>query len=746
MRRADAASRALIEKEANANGLDPDFVEAIFLQEGGTTYASGYNWDGYFYAHGPMQVSLAAAYDGGYSPTDLTRDPFYNADYSPNLASPELSIKYGTRYLAQRGPTVGCSSGDYACYSAAYNAGNIIGVTAGSYRNQAYVDSVWKKYNAIKGGSLPEAPTPPDPSVMPVRDSFPCTLLDESIRNQNSTEADKATPAYIPRSPYAPYVSIKYTSKEGESMELAAGDDGRPRWLTYFEFHERLGGLATARARLFDTGGDIIVEAVSGSSTITQDSVGNPQYDPDNAVRTAASQFNVLDNAKLIFGYAPSVEESIKDESIFGTIFTGSMGEEERKIDPLAKVVAPRREMYLQNYQPRFLGYGVEIDLVFADASALASLESKTRTHTKDDNSKEGKVIASGQQGGGIPTGDNLGIVETICKEHGWQACTEQTKRLQSYDALDSNTQIDRPVVQAGKDDITFIKETLAPSAESELSNSSSYTAFLDNSTQPSTLHFHPPNLAAPSSRSYYYTRSRNGTVLRFEPVINGQLVALFGGVTSVLAGTDMVSNEPISSTATPNDPNSNTLPGQPLPEETEYQEDGPEGPVKKTVAPKVYRSSADKNAGEQQGAAQSFRQSGSLAALSAQMVVLGDPTIRAGVTIDVSIEVFNPAGSGDALGWDYLVDATQGILGSIFLNKPEAPKELYSARGLHYTSGKWMVMEVRHVIQGGEYLTYLDLMRNTLQSPGFTSGNAVVDDGTDSLAKSNVPSTLNTR
>jgi hypothetical protein len=745
MRRADAASRALIEKEAKANGLDPDFVEAVFLQEGGT--ANVYNWDVSHYAHGPMQTSLAAAYDGGYSPTDLVRDPLRNANYSPALASPELSIKYGTRYLAQRGPIVGCSSGDYPCYLAAYNAGNIIGVTAGGYKNQAYVDSVWEKYRAIKGGSLPEQPTPPDPSVMPIRDAFPCTLLDESLKNQTSAESDKATPAYIPRSPYSPYVSIKYTGKEGGSMELAAGSDGRPKWLTYFEFHERLGGLATARARLFDTGGDIIVEAVSGSSTVNQDSVGNPQYDPDVAIRTAASQFNALDNVKLVFGYAPSVEESINDESIFGIIFPGSMGEEERRIDPLAKLVAPRREMYLQNYQPRFLGYGVEIDLVFADASAIAGLESKTRTYTKEEtNNKEGKVIASGQQGGGIPTGDNLGIVETICKEHGWQVCSEKTKRLQSYDALDSNTKIDRPVVQSGKDDITFIRETLAPNAESEQSDSSAYNAFLDSSTQPSTLHFHPPNLASPASRSYYYTRSRNGTVLRFEPVVNGQLVALFGGVTSVLAGTDMVSNEPISSTASPGDSNSNTLPGTPLPEETEYQEDGPEGPVKKTVAPKVYRSSADKNTGEQKGAAQSFRQSGSLAALSAQMVVLGDPTIRAGVTIDVSIEVFNPAGSGDALGWDYLVDSTQGILGSIFLNRPEAPKELYSARGLHYTSGKWMVMEVRHVIQGGEYLTYLDLMRNTLQSPGFTSGNAVLDNGTDSLSKSNVSSNLNTR
>ena len=53
------------------------------------------------------------------------------------------------------------------------------------------------------------------------------------------------------------------------------------------------------------------------------------------------------------------------------------------------------------------------------------------------------------------------------------------------------------------------------------------------------------------------------------------------------------------------------------------------------------------------------------------------------------------------------------------------------------------MVAEVRHVIQGGEYLTYLELLRNTLQTPSFTGfGKSEADD----LTNLNVSSNLNTR
>jgi len=754
MVRADAFSKSLILKEASEYGLDPNFVEAVFLQEGGKPYQV--NWDNNHFAHGPMQVSLDAATDGGYSPSDLVRDDFREFYYSPALASPELSIKFGTAYLATRGLVVGCSNGDYKCLLAAYNAGNVIGrdPKTGNYRNQSYVDKVWAKYTAISGGVVEEAPAPPSPSSFPSLDCHPCTILTNKDTNGETTSSNKASAAYIPRSPYSPYISIMYTPKKGTaSFDLASGDPGgRPRWLTYFELHERLGGLSTARARLFDTGGDIIVNAVSGDNSTEVDSVGNPQYDSESATRLAVSDFDPLDNVKIIFGYAPSSAEIAEDDSIFGTIFPGSMGSESIKIDPLKEFVAPRREMYLQNYQPRFLGYGVEIDLVFADSSALAALESKTKTHVKDKDNT-GRVIASGTTADTVPViqsmvGDGdmslpeLGIVETICAEHNWLACTEKTKPLLSYESSVNNELADRPITQTGKDDITFLREKLAPSAAND-DGSSAYAVYLDSSTKPSTLHFHPPVLNAPAGRSYYYTRSRLGTVLRFEPVINGQLIALFGGVSAVLAGTDMVSKQPISSKSQSTDPDSNSLPGNPLPTQTTYQEDGPEGVLSKTVSPTTLNSSPDKNKEEQLGAAQSFRQSGSLAALTAQMVVLGDPKVRAGMNVDISIEVFNPAGSSDALGWDYLVDSTQGILGSIFLNRPTPPRELYAKRGLHYTSGKWMVAEVRHVIQGGEYLTYLELLRNTLQTPSFTGfGKSEADD----LTNLNVSSNLNTR
>ena len=754
MVRADAFSRALIVKEADSYGLDPNFVEAVFLQEGGKPYQV--NWDVNHFAHGTMQVSLDAAVDGGYSPNDLVRDPAREAYYSVALAGPELSIKYGTAYLAIRGPIVGCDGhSDYKCLLAAYNGGNITGVNArGEYRNQSYVDEVWAKFVEISGGNVPDSPESPNPSAFPLISSFPCTTI-KDLTDSEATSGNKASAAYIPRSPYFPYISIIYTPKKGTaSFDLATGDPaGRPRWLTYFELHERLGGLSTARARLFDTGGDIIVNAVSENNNTTVDSVGNAESGSEIATSLAVSDFDPLDNVKIIFGYAPSSAEIAEDDSIFGTIFPGSMGTESIKIDSLNKFIAPRREMYLQNYQPRFLGYGVEIDLVFADASALASLESKTKTYVEGTEKISGMVIARGQQGGvpdatsdvddEITSIDPLGIVETICAEHYWQACTQRTKPLLSYEATAINEKSDRPITQTGQDDITFLREVLAPSAEA-IDGSSAYVVYLDSSTTPSTLHFHPPVLAAPDVRSYYYTRSRLGTVLRFEPVVNGQLIALFGGVKAVLAGTDMVSKKPISGTSLSTDLSNNSLPGNPLPTTTTYQEDGEDGNVRtKTVRPTTVKSSPDKSESEQIGSARSFRESGSLAALTAQMVVLGDPKVRAGMTVDISIEVFNPAGSRDALGWDYLVDSTQGILGTIFLNRPSPPRELYAKRGLHYTSGKWLVHEVRHVFQGGEYLTYLDLLRNVMLNQsflGFGKSDA------DNLTNLEVSNNLHTR
>ena len=735
MNRASAFDRALIEKEANANGIDPDFLEAVYLQEGGDRlFSYNYEWDGSKYIHGPMAISLDEAYTAGYSPSDLTLDANRNAYYSPALASPELSIKFGARYLAQYGLTVGCEVGDYYCYAAAYDSRSI-SYGEGGYSNQSYVDGVMDFYNQIKGGSNPDTPEAPPPSNFPKDSYFPCVTL------------EKNNSAYIPRSPYAPYLSVIYTSSNGVSIDLASGDDGRPRYITYFEYHETLGGLGTARVRLFDTGGDIILEAISGNAGVQVDTVGNPKTDPDSPKKAATSQFSILDNVKLTFGYAPSVEEEIKDASIFGTIFPGRLGEEERKIDPLNKFVAPRKEMFLQNYQPRFLGYGVELDLVFADASAIAALEEKTRTFTNDGGTdgKEAKVIASGQQGGVPEEGSQLGIVETICKEHGWQACTAATSELINFDTLDDNTESNRHIVQTGKDDMAFIREKLIPASKVKGEQSAGYMAYVDSSTKPSTLHFHPPNLRAPSDRVYRYTRSRNGTVIRFEPVVNGELIALFGGISATYAGINPVTKQTISTKASSDDDTGNNSPGASLPSEKTYQEDGVDGVVEKTVKPNTVRNSPDRDLEEQRGAVQSFRQSGSLAALSGQLVVLGDPKIRAGMNIDLEVEVFNPSGSGDALGWDYLADATKGILGSLpFVNQPASPKELYFSRGLHYTSGKWHVLEVRHIIQGGEYLTYLELMRNTLLSPGFNGG--VDETGTSTLNDLNVPNNLNTR
>jgi hypothetical protein len=223
--------RAIIEREANANGLDPDFVEAIAIVEAGSeTYVSsggggspvpGVNWDpgknkdGSIrprWAHGMMQVGIDEAYAAGYpnpAPDEKTQT---GAKYSAALASDENSIKYGTAYLAKNAKDKKnqCALNDFACIASAYNAGTARG-RYGGWRAAPYVDKVLGVLaKCIKGKPLSDfiGPLSPPPNggggggggTPPVYGPFQCTAF--------NPETDRIIPYPMPSNPYFAYFMI----------------------------------------------------------------------------------------------------------------------------------------------------------------------------------------------------------------------------------------------------------------------------------------------------------------------------------------------------------------------------------------------------------------------------------------------------------------------------------------------------------------------------------------------------------
>jgi hypothetical protein len=68
---------------------------------------------------------------------------------------------------------------------------------------------------------------------------------------------------------------------------------------------------------------------------------------------------------------------------------------------------------------------------------------------------------------------------------------------------------------------------------------------------------------------------------------------------------------------------------------------------------------------------------------LKAELVIVGDPLLEPGWSVHIAVQT-------------YRIDED----GNVF-------------RRLHYTSGIWLIYEVRHVIQGGQYLSFLQVHRN---------------------------------
>lgn len=674
--------RAIIEREANANNLDPDFVEAIALIEAGSetlvrggargTVVPGVNFDPSGskprWAHGLMQIGIEEAYRAGYpnpAPDEATAN---GAKYSPALASDENSIKYGAAYLAlnARDPKNQCNLNDYACVASAYNAGTARG-KYGGWRATHYVEKVLSVLaRCIKGRPLEDFVGPPSPPPNgggggggggPAFGPFQCLGY--------NPESDRIVPYPMPSNPYFAYFTISILGVDlVGSVDLSTPDGSggaklltpqRPQYVTYFEFTEMLGGMTEAHVRLFDPNWDVVEGKFLDPLRNTSDN-----WIPEEFANSAMS-----------FGYARS---SLERSTPFGE------GAPEQLWSNI-------HLMRLMTYHPEFVGYGVEMEMYFIGNTALNNLIAKSRVHNDE-------RICSGDP-------DNPGMIERICQENdkNWEMCTARTAPLTENGAgLDSNAPAPRQLVQDNISDVALFSRTTDMCAMDDMlgpdgqPNAAFYAWQYD--TTRNMIHYHPPIGAlngVPYAREYTYARQQYGAVISFKPDVMGAGLAQLSGMRSIvqLFDTHRKSYEQrvVDQRTAPNGMvtgdrvSDGTIPALNTSDQAGDRVDATRF---------LFSSQPNARLGWVEGL--QMWQAARFFNLQAELTVIGDPLIRPGWKIAVKVIT-------------YRMDEDGRIIPRI-----------------HYTSGGWIIMKVRHTISGGQFLTQLSLLRND----AFTGGRPV--------------------
>ncbi len=129
-----ASLNAVIDDSAKRNGVEPALIKAFIQNESRwDVNASRYEPHLKDSSWGLMQVLLKTA-KWMMNDASLT---------IPQLVTPKVNIEVGTRYIKYQLKRYG---GNIKDAIAAYNAGSVRKKSDGSYRNQAYVDKVYKTY------------------------------------------------------------------------------------------------------------------------------------------------------------------------------------------------------------------------------------------------------------------------------------------------------------------------------------------------------------------------------------------------------------------------------------------------------------------------------------------------------------------------------------------------------------------------------------------------------------------------
>jgi len=640
-RRADAQTRQIIEREAAQAGIDPDLLEAIYNQESSANPFQEARTDtNGKLSYGPFQIQHARAIDQGFSgnPNELVPNPLYGNPNYPGapqfvkrLDALDTNIHFAA--LAINDNQARCS-GDPQCLAAGYNCPACArGGADGNYgAAQIYSNSVMKHYAGIKGGTYtadnvnppgnhrrytPNRPGGPgDEPIDPAQLEFVCKAdLDEDLF------PDGAPLPPNPNHPTFQFTVGALLTAEGEPTGGFDLTPTRPQYIQYFEYVDNIGVWSDQfTLRIFDPSWDIVAEN-EVLSAIRTANTENPQVGGDS--RTTRQIFG-FENCIMSWGYTAAPERTLnqmlRTDGLWSRNHAGVVLE----------------------YSPRFLGFGVEITLSGQSNESVQRLTAKSRTWP-------GQIQRSG-----TTISD---IVQQLCDENGWGSCILPTQPLTLHN---EPLKFD----QAQMDDLYFIQHVLRPLAVA--AQNPSLTGFLAHyDSRNNVLHFHPP-MFSKLARHYTYARQRLGAVISFQPQVNPAMIVALGGHRIDFGGLDDETKEPFTDFVTDRD-----LPDAPIL--------GPVGPPDEiTLSTQKFLMGLTSSYPKKDLAkieAKAMYETMRWSTVESTLVVVGDPTIRAGQVVRVTV-----------------------------FSKNGEP---------HYTSGLYLIKEARHVIQGGEYTTTLSLLRN---------------------------------
>jgi len=642
--RADPATRNQIEQSANAAHVDPDLLEAIYMQESGAnpTVLSG---DGGL-AYGPFQLHADRAYDNGFvgDPNALVPNPLYGDPNYPGVPAevPALAaftpdnIDIAARALAQNNDVC---QGDPACLAAGYNLPAAIRGThpLSPEREQAsanYTNSVMRKYSGIKGGTYTGDAINGLKNRKETKQFSPdradISKVGEPVYEGHCLDDEQepalfANGAPLPPNPNHPTCQVQIGGQRNTQNGLILGTGFSltpipPQYVETFEYTQNMGAWSDQfRIRLFDPSWDV----ASGEEALQ--AIGAAQQVNDAGVRSSASYgFDGLETALLSWGYVGYPGEQLLSAAFQQRGMWSGV-----------------RQAFIIGYSPRFLGTGVEIEITGQATSIGARLRSRSVTYP----TQRGATSISE-------------IVKQIAIRNGWQYCIRPTLPL--WEGKEP-----KKFTQAQKDDIAYIQYDLIPLARpADNPDVTGYVVYYNSQTN--TLHFHPPK-DGQIVRHYIYARQQLGTVLSFDPHVQPAFAAAMGGARLEVSGLDQFSKEHYNHVFdhVPDDDPSKLGPGRPLRKvflnDTEL--------VNRQIESDV--SSKDLAYGE----GLSMYRTQQFGVMTADLVVVGDPTVLAGQLVRVT-----------AFGKD---------------GQP------------HWASGVFRINQATHLIEGGRYTTSFQLQRD---------------------------------
>jgi len=269
-------------------------------------------------------------------------------------------------------------------------------------------------------------------------------------------------------------------------------------------------------------------------------------------------------------------------------------------------------------------------------------------------------------------------IVKEIAADAGFKDDVEDCEPVEYREDLDESDLQQKNFPQH-QTDLGFILNKLQKQACRQKDKASGYVLYFDYETKPPTLHFHPPRMEEKPVKTFIW-RERQTEVIAFTPRYAGNLlsVLLWGSSqTPTLDLTDTGQSANLKSHDKGTGKGSHTDPAAPRIEQpasdTEFQESG-----------RIFKVEPDKFFGERESKFWWYRYAW-FAAMTATLTVVGDPNLKPFKKYEVRVQ------------------------------KKDG--------GLHWTSGLYMCMGIKHEITEGRYETTMELWRTGAKGGETASG-----------------------